>query len=106
LRISFGAILAMAAGTYLLRLVGLALAHRRLSGTFARLLPLLPAALLAGLVVANGFATDSRLTIDERVGGIVVASFLAVRGRGMGAVVVGGVATTAGLRLARSLLGG
>jgi branched-subunit amino acid transport protein len=104
--ISLGAVLGMAAGTYLLRVVGLALAHRGLHGTFATLLPLLPAALLAGLVVANGLVTDGRLTIDERIGGIAVAAFLAVRGRGMGAVVVGGVATTAALRLARSFLGG
>jgi branched-subunit amino acid transport protein len=104
--ISLGAIVAMAAVTYALRLVGLALAHRGLRGTSARLLPLLPAALLAGLVVANGLARDGELVVDERVGGMLVAMFLAVRGRGMGAVVVAGVGTTAVLRLARAYLGG
>lgn len=103
--ISFGLILTMAAGTYLLRLAGLALAHRGLPGVLAVFLPLFPAALLAGLVVTNGFATDGELVLDARAAGMVVAAVLAVRGRSMGLVVVAGVATTAALRLGGSLLG-
>lgn len=98
-------LLAMAAGTYLLRLTGLALGHRGLPRPLAVLLPLLPAALLASLVVSNGLAVDGALTIDERLGGMAVAGVLAVRGRSMGTVVIAGVATTAALRLVRSLLG-
>jgi branched-subunit amino acid transport protein len=103
--IGFGLILAMAAGTYLMRLAGLVLARRGLPGALTTLLPLFPAALLAGLVVVNGFSTDGEPAFDERIGGMAVAVLLAVRGRSMGTVVVAGVATTAVLRLARSLLG-
>lgn len=100
--IGVGLIGALAAGTYLMRLAGLALVHRRLPELLTRLLPLIPAALFAGLVVTNGFATDGELHFDERAGGIVVAVLLAYWRRSLGTVVIGGVAATALLRLVGS----
>jgi branched-subunit amino acid transport protein len=97
-------LLAMAAGTYLLRLIGLVLAHRGLPAAVAGLLPLLPAALLAALVVTNTVVTDDQLAVDERLAGVVVAGLLALWGRGLATVVVAGVATTALLRFVLGLL--
>ncbi len=100
-----GTILAMTAGTYFLRLLGLTLAHRGVNETFTRLIPLFPAALLAGLVVINTFALDGDLVLDERLAGLAVSVILATRGRGMGTIVVGGVGATALLRLIRTMIG-
>ncbi len=103
---SFGAgmLLAMAAGTYFLRLLGLLLARRGVNETLTRLIPLFPAALLSGLVVINVLSRDGRLVLDERLVGLAVAVLLAARGRGMASIVGGGVAATALVRLAQMLL--
>ncbi len=98
-------ILAMTAGTYSLRLLGLTLAHRGVNETFTRLIPLFPAALLAGLIVINTFSIDGDLVLDERAVGLTVSIILATRRRGMGIIVVGGVGATALVRLARTLIG-
>ena len=98
-----GMLLAMATGTYLMRLLGLTLARHGVNETFTRLIPLFPASLLAGLVVINVFSRDGRLVLDERIAGLAVAVLLASRGWGMASIVGGGVATTALLRLAMLL---
>lgn len=100
-------IIAMAVGTYGLRLLGLVLSQRGLPASVERALPALPAALLASLVVANGFTTDDgRLIVDERVFGMAAAAWLAASGKSLGVVVVGGVAVTAVIRLGLSFAGG
>lgn len=99
-----GTILAMTAGTYFLRLLGLTLAHRGVNETFTRLIPLFPAALLAGLVVINTFSRDGGVALDERLAGLAVSILLAMKGRGMGTIVVGGVGATALLRLIRTFV--
>lgn len=96
-----GMLLAMAGGTYLLRLLGLELARRGVNETLTRLIPLFPAALLSGLVVINVFSRDGRIVLDERAAGLAVALLLAARGRGIAVIVGGGVAATALARLAR-----
>lgn len=106
MRFSAGMLLAMAAGTYSLRLLGLMLARRGVSGTLTRLIPLFPAALLSGLVVINVLSRDGRLVLDERVVGLAVAILLAARGWGMASIVGGGVAATALVRLGQMLLAG
>lgn len=100
-----GTIFAMTAGTYLLRLLGLTLAHRGVNETLTKLIPLFPAALLSGLVVINALSLDGRLVLDERVAGLGIAVLLASRGWGMGAIVAGGIAATALLRLLLAMLG-
>ena len=105
MRFGAGTILAMTAGTYFLRLLGLTLAHRGMNETVTRLIPLFPAAMLAGLVVVNAFTRDGGLVLDERLAGLTVSVVLATRGRGMGTIVLGGVGATALLRLARTLVG-
>lgn len=104
--ISIHLILLMAIGTYLMRLAGLALAHRGLPQVVTRVLPLIPGALLAGLVVLGGLTTDSgTLSLDARVPGMLVAAAVALTGRSIGTVVVAGVVTTATVRLTLALIG-
>lgn len=100
-----GVLALMAVGTYGARLLGLALAHRGLPDRYAVVLPLLPAALLAGLIVVNVTAVDERLAIDARAGGILVAIVLAARRFSMGAIVTGAVLVTAAIRAVGGLLG-
>lgn len=60
---------------------------------------LLPPALLAALIVVQTFTTaDSQLTVDARLGGVVVGAIAVWRGASFGVVVVIAAATTAGLR--------
>ena len=100
MRFGSGLLIAMAAGTYLVRLLGFALARRGVNESLTRLIPLFPAALLSGLVVMNVFARDGRIVLDERVAGLAVAIYLAWRGRGIATIVGGGIAATALVRLA------
>lgn len=106
MRFGAGMLLAMAAGTYVLRLLGLMLARRGVNETLSRLIPLFPAAVLSGLVVINVLSRDGRLVLDERVVGLAVAILLAVGGRGMATIVCGGVVATALARGAQMLLAG
>lgn len=98
-------VLAMAAGTYLLRVTGLALGRRRMPEAMSTILPAMPAALLAGLVVTNGLVRDGGFVVDARLGGMVVAAAIAAKGWGLGAAVIGAVAATALLRLIGGALG-
>jgi uncharacterized membrane protein len=61
---------------------------------------LLPAALLAGLIVVQAVADGPALVLDARVGALVVAALLLWRGAGFITVVVAGALTAALLRLA------
>jgi hypothetical protein len=61
---------------------------------------LLPAALLAGLIVVQTVASGPALVLDARVGALVVAALLLWRGAGFITVVVAGALTAALLRLA------
>lgn len=96
---TFGMVLAMAAGTYVLRLTGLALGHRGLPQLLLTILPALPAALLAGLVVTSGLVSDGQFVLDARLGGMAAAAVVAAKGLGLGAAVIAAVLTTALLRL-------
>ena len=85
---SWGAILALAAGTYALKASGpLLLGDRSLPGGISRLAEALPIALLAALIAVNVAAADRRLVIDARLAGFVVAA-VAVRLRASFLVVV------------------
>ena len=64
-----------------------------------RVLSLLPAALLAALVVTETVISDGELDVDARLAGIGAAGLLLWRGASAIWVVVGAAAVTAGLRL-------
>jgi branched-subunit amino acid transport protein len=93
------AILAGAAGCYLLKLAGLSLPQQVLDHPVMRhLAALLPVALLAALAALQTLTTADRLVIDARLAGVAVA-VVAINRRAPFLVVVGlAAATTALLR--------
>lgn len=97
---TWAAILATAAGCYLLKLAGLAVPERILEHpVMARISDLLPVALLAALAAVQTFSTGDSLVLDARVAGMAVA-VVALLLRAPFLVVVGAAAaTTALLRL-------
>ena len=64
-----------------------------------RVSTLLPAALLAGLIVVQAVADGPTVVLDARVGALVVAALLLWRGAGFITVVIAGAVTAALLRL-------
>ena len=96
---TWGLVLALAAGAYAFKFLGLVLiGSRRLPPALDRCLALVPAALLSALVVQGTVSTGQDLVIDERLPGIVVATVLAWRRAPFIVVVVAATATTALLR--------
>ncbi len=87
-------------GCYLLKLAGLSVPRGLLaSPRIQRIADMLPIALLATLVAVQTLTTATRIGLDARAGGLVVA-FIAVLLRAPFLVVVAvAVAATAGLRL-------
>jgi branched-subunit amino acid transport protein len=72
---------------------------RTLGPRAARVLSLLPAALLAALVVTGTVLQDGALDIDARVAGLGTAAVLLWRRASVIWVVIGAAAVTAALRL-------
>jgi Branched-chain amino acid transport protein (AzlD) len=66
----------------------------------ARIAPLLPAALLAALVVVQTFSSGARLTVDARVAGLAVAALALVLRAPFLVVVVAAAGTAALVRAA------
>jgi branched-subunit amino acid transport protein len=64
-----------------------------------RVLALLPAALLAALVVTETVIQDGALDLDARAGGVAAAGLVLWRGHSVVWVVLTAAATTAALRL-------
>lgn len=95
------AVLAASLISYALKLVGYLVSARLLQRPVAaRVAPLLPAALLASLVVVQTCSSGARLTLDARVAGLV-AAVVALRLRApFLVVVVLAAAVTAGVRAA------
>lgn len=70
-------LVALAAGTYALKAAGpLALGRRSLPGVMQRAAVLLPAALLAALVVTSTATIGRHLVVDARVPALLVAAVL------------------------------
>lgn len=81
-------LLGLAAGTYALKAaVPLALGGRELPAPVTRVADLLPAALLAALVLVSTFTDDGRLVVDARAVGLAAAG-VALWGRAPFVVVV------------------
>jgi hypothetical protein len=94
---TWAAIVATAAGCYLLKLAGLSVPERWLEQpVVARVSALLPVALLAALAAVQTLATGERLVLDARVAGVAVA-VVALLLRAPFLVVVGAAAATAAL---------
>jgi hypothetical protein len=91
------AVLATAAGCYLLKLAGLLVPDRWLEGAVvSRVLALMPVALLAALAAVQAIAVGDHLRPDARLAGVAVAVVALVL-RAPFIVVVGLAALTAAL---------
>jgi branched-subunit amino acid transport protein len=87
-------LLSLAVGTYVLKSAApLLLGGRRLPESFGRIAELLPAALLAALVLASAVTRDGSLHVDARIAGLVTATVALLRRAPF--VVVVGVAAVA-----------
>lgn len=95
------ALLVLAAGTYALKAAGpLLLGQRPMSPAVERVATLLPAALLAALVITSTAASDGRIVLDARMPALLVAGVLLWLRAPFLVVVAGAAATAALLRLA------
>lgn len=92
------AILVLAAGAYLAKAAGLLLGPRLAIGRIERSLVLLPAALLAALVIVQTFDGGRALVIDARVAGVAVGALAAWRRVPFAGVVIVAAFTTALIR--------
>jgi len=94
------AVLVTAAGCYLLKLLGVLVPEHWLEGErVARVLTLLPVALLAALAAVQTLATGDHLVLDARVAGVAAAVVALVLRAPFIVVVAVAAATAALLRL-------
>ena len=97
---TWAAVLASAAGCYLLKLVGLWVPPEWLEQpVVARISALLPVALLAALAAVQTFSTGTSLVLDARAAGVAVAIVALVLRAPFIVVVVAAAATAALIRL-------
>jgi branched-subunit amino acid transport protein len=97
--VSWALILALAVGAYAFKATGLVLlGGRALPERLVRCVALLPAALLAALIVVGTFADGQSLVLDARAAGVGVAAVAAARGVPFPIVIVLAAAVTAFLR--------
>jgi branched-subunit amino acid transport protein len=99
--VSWWVVLALAAGAYGFKVGGLVLlGGASLPERLVRCVALLPAALLAALVVVGTFGADRALVLDARAAGVGVAAFAAWRRAPFPVVIVLAAVVTAALRAA------
>jgi branched-subunit amino acid transport protein len=92
-------LLALGGGAYALKALGLVvLGGRTLPPALSRCVALLPAALLAGLIVMQTFTDGQELVLDARAAGVGAAAVAVWRRAPFPVVVVVGAAVAAGLR--------
>ena len=97
---TWGAVAALAAGTWLLKAVGpVLLGGRTMPAWLAEIVTLLPPALLAALVAIQTVADGSALVVDARLPALAVAGVAMLRGASLIVVIVLATVTAAGLRL-------
>src|SRR5262249_17355991 len=98
-RMSWAALLTLAAGAYFFKLLGLVIIRGRPVPERVRgALALIPAALLSSLIVANTVTVGQHLVIDARLPGVLAAAVAAWRKLPFPAVIVIGAAVTALVR--------
>jgi branched-subunit amino acid transport protein len=94
-------VLALAAGAYCFKVVGLVvIGDRTLPPVLERCLALIPAALIAALVVKDTFSVGQHLQIDARAAGVLAAVIAAWRRAPLILVIAVGAAVTAAVRAA------
>lgn len=92
-------VLALAAGAYACKVVGLVLVgERRLPPVVQRCLALIPAALISALVVKDTVSLGQDLVIDARLAGVAAAVVATWRRAPLVVVIVMGAAVTALVR--------
>ncbi len=92
-------VLALAAAAYSLKVIGLIVIGKRpLPGALERCLALIPAALIAALVVNDTFADGKDQVIDARAAGVLTAALAAWRRAPLIVVIVIGAGVTAMVR--------
>ena len=92
-------VFALAVTAYAFKVLGLVLiGDRPLPPMLDRCVELIPAALIAALVVKDTFSVGQQLQIDARVAGVAAAVIAAWRKAPLIAVIVIGAAVTAALR--------
>jgi branched-subunit amino acid transport protein len=92
-------VLALAVGAYFFKVVGLVvIGDRTLPPVLERCLALIPAALIAALVVKDTFSVGQHLQIDARAAGVAAAVIAAWRRAPLIVVIAIGAAVTAAVR--------
>jgi branched-subunit amino acid transport protein len=89
----------LSAGAYLFKVVGVVmLGGRTLPQVVNRCLALIPAALLAAIIMKDTLTSGQELVIDARVVGVAIATLATVRRLPLTAVLILGVGSTALVR--------
>lgn len=97
---SWWPVIALCAGAYGLKALGLAVGGRVHPGVAERWhLEILVVPILAALIAVQSFSTGDRLVLDPRAPALVVAAFLVWRRAPFVVVALAAAATAAGLRL-------
>ncbi len=92
-------VLVLAAGAYFFKVLGLVvIGDRTLPPMLDRCLGLIPAALIAALVVKDTFSVGQHLQLDARAAGVGAAAIAAWRKAPLILVIVIGAAVTAAVR--------
>ena len=92
-------VFALAATAYGFKVLGLVLVgDRQLPPIIDRCLALIPAALIAAIVVKDTFSIGQELQLDARAAGVAAAAIAAWRKAPLIAVIIIGAAVTAALR--------
>jgi uncharacterized membrane protein len=93
-------LLVACAACYVIKLAGLSMPQRVLQDPrIQRTVPLLPVALLAGLIAINTFSSGMHLVLDARAAALVVAGVVVLLRAPFLVVVVAAAATAALVRL-------
>lgn len=96
---TWGLVFALAAGAYAFKVLGLVVVgDRTLPASLERCLALIPAAVIAAIVVKDTFSVGHHLQLDARAAGVTVAVLAAWRKLPMIVVIALGAGTTALLR--------
>ena len=92
-------VVALAATAYAFKVLGLVLVgERQLPPVLDRCLALIPAALIAAIVVKDTFSVGQHLQLDARAAGVAAAAVAAWRKAPLITIIVIGAAFTAALR--------
>lgn len=97
---SWAFVLSLGAVAYFIKLFGAVIVGQRtMPVVVQRCLFLIPAALLAGLITKDTFTTGQEIVIDARAAGLAVAVLATWKKAPFWLVILGGVGTTALIRL-------